>query len=81
MDYGKHLVGVAATKEAEWQHSGESVLAVARWRTWLWRQIADTLKQPSQAAEEHQNNQQGDHAARTGVAQLDLDWKISVSYS
>ncbi|KAK4806905.1 hypothetical protein QYF61_012626 [Mycteria americana] len=29
----------------------------------------------SQATEEHQNNQQVDQAAKTGVAQVDLDWQ------
>ncbi|KAK4831207.1 hypothetical protein QYF61_016044 [Mycteria americana] len=70
-------------KQNNWQRRGKPIWAAA-----LWQDIAarvenlvvkvrhgDAHVPKSQATEEHQNNQQVDQAAKTEVAQVDLDWQ------
>jgi len=70
-------------KKNNWQSRGQSI-----WVAPLWQDIAARLEQlvvkvrhmdshvpKSRATEEHQNNHQVDQAAKTEVAQVDLDWQ------
>ena len=70
-------------KQSNWQHRGKPI-----WAAPLWQDTAVRLEKPvvkvrhadahvpkSQATEEHQNNHQGHQAAKTEVAQVDLDWQ------
>ncbi|GAB0202604.1 hypothetical protein GRJ2_002726000 [Grus japonensis] len=70
-------------KQSNWQHRGKPI-----WAAKLWQDIAARLEKlvvkvrhvdahvPKRwATEEHQNNQQVDQAAKTEVAQVDLDWQ------
>ncbi|KAK4827627.1 LOW QUALITY PROTEIN: hypothetical protein QYF61_019837 [Mycteria americana] len=70
-------------KQSNWQRRGKPIWAAA-----LWQDIAarvenlvvkvhhvDAHVPKSQTTEEHQNNQQVDQAAKTEVAQVDLDWQ------
>ncbi|GAB0176080.1 hypothetical protein GRJ2_000073200 [Grus japonensis] len=70
-------------KRNTWQCRGKPI-----WAAPLWQDIAARLEKlvvkvrhvdahvpKSRATEEHQNNQQVDQAAKTEVAQVDLDWQ------
>ena len=70
-------------KQSNWQHRSKPFWAAA-----LWQDIAaqvgnlvvkvhhiDAHIPKSRATEEHQNNQQVGQAAKTEVAQVDLDWQ------
>jgi len=70
-------------KKNNWQRRGKPI-----WAAPLWQDIAAWLEQlavkvrhmdahvpRSRATEEHQNNHQVDQAAKTEVAQVDLDWQ------
>ncbi|GAB0209822.1 hypothetical protein GRJ2_003447900 [Grus japonensis] len=70
-------------KQSNWQRRGKPI-----WAAPLWQDIAARLEElvvkvrdvdahvpKSWATEEHQNNQQVDQAAKTEVAQVDLDWQ------
>ena len=70
-------------KKSNWQRRGKPI-----WGAPLWQDIAAQLEKrvvkvlhvdahipKSRAAEEHQNNHQVDQAAKTEVAQVDLDWQ------
>ncbi|GAB0207493.1 hypothetical protein GRJ2_003215000 [Grus japonensis] len=70
-------------KRNNWQRRGKPI-----WAAPLWQDIAARLEKlvvkvhhvdahvpKSRAAEEHQNNQQVDQAAKIEVAQVDLDWQ------
>ena len=69
-------------EQNNWQQRGKPILAAE-----LWKEIAAQTKDmvvkvhhldahvpKSRATEEQQNNHQVDQAARTEVAQIDLDW-------
>ncbi|PKU43546.1 hypothetical protein llap_6150 [Limosa lapponica baueri] len=69
-------------KQSNWQRRGKPI-----WAAELWQDIAAWVENlvvkvhhvdahvPSRATEEHQNNQQVDRAAKTEVAEVDLDWQ------
>ncbi|GAB0207069.1 mitochondrial enolase superfamily member 1 [Grus japonensis] len=70
-------------KKTNWQHRGKPIWAAA-----LWQDIAARVENmavkvrhvdahipKSRAIEEHQNNEQVDEAAKSEVAQVDLDWE------
>jgi len=70
-------------KQSNWQRRGKPI-----WAAPLWRDTAVLLEKlavkvhhvdvhipKSRATEEHQNNHQVDQAAKTEVAQVDLDWQ------
>ncbi|GAB0189109.1 hypothetical protein GRJ2_001376200 [Grus japonensis] len=70
-------------KRSNWQCRGKPI-----WAAPLWQDIAARLEKlvvkvchvdahvpRSRATEEHQNNQQVDQAAKTEVAEVDLDWQ------
>ncbi|GAB0207417.1 mitochondrial enolase superfamily member 1 [Grus japonensis] len=74
-------------KKTNWQHRGKPIWAAA-----LWQDIAARVENmavkvrhvdahipKSRATEEHQNNEQVDEAAKSEVAQVDLDWERKVN--
>ncbi|GAB0203747.1 hypothetical protein GRJ2_002840300 [Grus japonensis] len=70
-------------KKANWQHSGKPIWAAALWQdiaAWVENMAVkvrhvDAHMPKSSATEEHRNNEQVDKAAKTEVAQVDLDWE------
>ncbi|GAB0189164.1 hypothetical protein GRJ2_001381700 [Grus japonensis] len=70
-------------KRSNWQRRGKPIWAAPLWQdiaAWLEKLVVkvchvDAHVPRSRATEEHQNNQQVDQAAKTEVAQVDLDWQ------
>ncbi|GAB0183600.1 hypothetical protein GRJ2_000825300 [Grus japonensis] len=70
-------------KRSNWQCRGKPIWAAPLWQdiaAWLEKLVVkarhvDAHVPKSWAAEEHQNDQQVDQAAKIEVAQVDLDWQ------